>query len=92
MNDGGLLRRIQSIETRQQRQAVMRGDKEPEWVSTMTAMSNEDVDHVLRNLLIDGGPPEDPALAAIWQRAVDEGVDALETAEFDALHQWIVTS
>ena len=86
------MRRILSIENRRQQQVIERGDDVPEWVGTIAAMSDAEVAHVLRNLLIAGGPPEDAALEAVWEKMVDEGADALEAAEFDALHGWIMAN
>jgi hypothetical protein len=88
----GLLRRIQSLENAVAALGRRDDDDEPEWVKTVMAMGEEEIDQVLKNLLVAGGPPDDPALAAIWTRAIAEGVDALGDEEFRALHEWIMTT
>lgn len=83
----GLLRRIQALEGNAP--PADRVDGEPEWARTVKAMSEQDVDHLLRSLLIVAGEPVVAATREIWRTAVEGGVDGLSDEQFEALYAWI---
>jgi hypothetical protein len=53
-------------------------------------LTDEELDRVVVNLLLAGGPPSDAAVAEVWRRATTKaGLNALTGAEFDALYLWL---
>jgi hypothetical protein len=81
-----LLARIVGLETAAARPSPA-GDGTAAWLAELT---EEELDQVLVNLLIAGGPPADAATAAIWEKATTRaGLTALTAAEFDAICEWV---
>lgn len=61
-------------------------------LATVAGMTDEELDSLIGNLLAAMPRPNDAALAAVVDRAIAGGVEALAAEEFDRLHEWIVTA
>jgi hypothetical protein len=88
-----LLRRVQRLEEWSAQPSSAAGDDDDDLTKYVAAMTEEELDHLLTNLLLAGPrPADDDPLAAVWERVISQGVDVLSEAELDAMHQWIVAN
>lgn len=85
-----LLSRIVGLEAATRPPDSARGDALPYYLAELP---DEALDHVVVNLLLAFGPPDDAATAAVWERAATAGgLDTLTAAEFEALYQWLAAA
>jgi len=81
-----LIERIQRLEFRAT--AASGGGDSDEMLVAVAAMSDEELDSVIRNLLVAMPPPDNAELAAVWERVIADGAAALTEDEYDRLLAW----
>ena len=52
-------------------------------------MSDEELDSVIRNLLIAMPPPDDAEMAALYERVIGAGAGALTEDEYERFLAWV---